>query len=260
MLKLKKGDAILFIHIFIMIGLFGITWSHFNIFYYLLAFSKIMTLFTFCELILYIIFGSEKEIDMWRDIAQRNKILREKMINAFIKVYLLYGFCIFLLLTLPLTGITDYWQKNIINPGPSLVSSFEPDVIEGIIIILNFIFSVLVSWNGMYFFAGGYFEIKEYDFEKKFIKIKLSGFLKTAFIYALIFWIFFGSLDLIFIHILENSPMKGTEFIKTFLKPYVHWIPIFEIPILISLNLIFYFYGKRNFKNKIDILVRKEFD
>jgi len=253
----KKRIPTLLFSIFIFIGLIGLTWSHFNIFYYLLTFSKIMTLFTLCVLILYIVFGSETEIEMWRDFLQRDQILREKMIQAFSKSYLVYGLCIIILLTLPLTGLTDYWQEKFINPGPSLVSSFRPNIIEGIIIILNFILNLLTSWNGMYFFVGRYFEILKYDFKKEFIKINLSGFLKVALIYALIFWIFFGSLDLTFINILENKPFNGTEFMKIIFEPIVQWIPVIELPILISINLIFYLYGKRNFKNRIDLVVSK---
>jgi len=258
--KFRMNMIIVKLHILVFLGLFGIAWSHVNLFYYLFAFSKILVIISVILLFLFINFDSDIIISYWKDLETRKKIVRGKLVYTFVEIIKLFAICIAILIFLRLTGVAEYWEEQFNDSTSTLVSYYQPVLLEGFVLCIVIILDFFAMWTAMYWFIGRFFQIKGYSYEKKIIKTRWSGFIISVLILTLIFWVLFGGIDLTFIGIIEGDSFEGTEIIRIFFEPYLHWIPVFEIPFLLILIAFFRINGQRGLTRRRDFVILEEIE
>lgn len=247
-LEFKKIIYPIRIFILFFLILFGFSWSHVNIYFYLFSFSKILIVFGVCLFTIYFITDKKDALEYWKIPNRRKELVKSKCLYSFIEIIIIFSTCLIIYFILYISGGIKYWDEKFGGDGTSLVSFYQPNIWEGLAIGVVFILTLSAVWAAMYWFVGRFIQIEGYNEERQIVKIKLSKFLMCMGILVLIFWLIFGGIDLAYIRILTGGSFEGIIVIKNLLEPIVHWIPLIEVPFLIFLNAIFYIDGRKSLR------------
>jgi len=247
--ELKKVLYPVRLTILVFLILLGFAWSHVNFYFYIFIFTKILIVFGVCLFTIYAITDEKEVLEFWKTAEKRRKVVRTKMIYSTIETLTLFSICLFVFFILWVSGAIRYWDEKYGGGENPLVSLYQPDVWEILTIGAVFVLTLLAVWTSMYWFSGCFLKIKGYDEERKIIKIKLSKFLICISILVVVFWIIFGGIDLIYIRIKIGGSFEGIQALKNLLEPYVDWIPIVEIPVLVLFNIFFFLSGMKGLRH-----------
>ena len=219
-------------------------------------YAKILTMLGTSFLLINIVFDKEETILYWKDPEKRPVILNIKMKQSFIEILAVFFVNFIIIILSQNLGLLDFLYERV---GVKYFTSYyQPPLFEIILITIITTLSIIAIWTFMYWGVNRFLQIKKYSHKLKKLEIKKLGLYIFLMSSVAIFWLFLLIPDLLFIAV-KMGNFDGILYFKEFAQKNYLWILIMEIPLLIGLNLLFYFLGDKNMSERDNfVLVEKE--
>jgi len=232
-------------------------WSYSNLFFAIPTYIKMLILVGTLILITNITCDKPETALYWKDPEKRAMILNIKMKQSFFETIVIFIVNFIILVFTPITGALNFLYEN--ESNIRFISYYQPTFLEAVLITIIIILSFIAIWTSMYWFAGRFLQIKEYSNRLKRFVLKTSSVYICLMILLLIFWGAFYIGDFLFREVKIDGNFRDMEFLKDFTQRYYLWILTGEIFILLGINLLFYFNGDKNLRERDNfILLDKE--
>ncbi|GAH23874.1 unnamed protein product, partial [marine sediment metagenome] len=203
-----------------------------------------------------------KIITKWKEKGERNKVFVGKWLFALIESSKIFIFSLIILLIMNLTTFVTSLENRFIenNPGALSPFSYTPNIIEGVLIGVIILLSLLMIFTAPYWSVARFFTITGYLHDKKMVKAK-----GKPFVFALLFQIlpvilFTIVLDGMFVEIRHGDIYGNWGKLYTLLEGRAYYILLIQISLLLVLNLVYFFDGRRLMKNRENFVDSDEFN
>ncbi len=238
--------------VFIYILLFSIFNSSFNFYFFFLNIFKVFVFVVVCYTLVYVLLDEYKIVAKWMEPEARNKISRGKWLFALIEASKVFiPSCIILLimnLTNFVAGIENRFIEN--NPGALSPFSYSPNIIEGVLIGVIILLSLIMIFTAPYWSVARFFTITGYLHDKKVVKAKGKPFIFALLFQLLPLILFTIVLDRMFVEIKHGDIYSHWGNLFNLLEGRAYIALIIQASLLLVLNLIYFFDGWRLMKKR----------
>ena len=227
-------------------------WSYFNFYFYILTILKFLVIASLPLHAISLAADSEEIVEYWKDGTYRKKIIREKLFYTAYQLIVLFLVSLAIFSLFHLTGMVDRWEtKGILTP-----SYYTLSAIEGVLIAIVCLLSVVTMWTSAYWYTGYFAKIKRFSKEKGSIVLDKLAYLALAIV--IVFLLFYVGLYLFlddpFITLKAGGSFEGELFLKTIAETLGYWTFVIEIGVLVVINLVFYLMGRRGLKTRTNFV------
>ena len=238
--------------LFIYAVLFSILSGSFNFYFFFLNIFKIIIFAVMCYTMVYILFDDQRTMTKWQEKAERDNIFLGKWFFSLIESSKVFVPSIVLLLILNFTSFKASLENRFIenNPGALSPFSYNPNIIEGILIGTIIILSLLMIFSAPYWSVARFFTINGYIQEKKLVKVKGKQFMFALLFQLLLLIIFTIVLDGMFIEIRHGDIYDHWGIFFTLLEGRAYIILLIQVCLLLILNIIYFLDGWKQMKKR----------
>ncbi len=227
-------------------------WSYFNYYFYMLIILKFLVVASIPLHAISLVADSEEIIEYWKDGTYRKKIIREKLFYTAYQLIVLFLVSLAIFSIFHLTGMVDRWEtQGILTP-----SYYNPSAIEGVLIAIVCLLSVVTMWLAAYWHSGSFAKIKRFSKEKESVVFDNLAYLALA--TGIVFLLFYIGLYLFlddpFITLKAGGSFEGELFLKTIAETLGYWTFVIEIGVLVLINLVFYLMGRRGLNTRTNFV------
>jgi hypothetical protein len=258
----NRHSAFKAIHVILLVYilLFSMVNGSFNFYYFFMNIFKVISFIVVIYTMVYVLFDEHEILAKWNEKKDRHKVFTGKWLYALIQSAIVFVPSCIILLIINLSNFASSLENNFLldNPGALSPFSYTPDIIEGILIGLIILLSLLMIFTAPYWSVARFFTIIGYLHPKKTVKVK-----SKPFIFALLFQmfpliLFTIVLDGMFVEIRHGDIYNHWGNLFTLLEGRAYIVLLIQMSLLLIMNLVYFLDGRRLMKKRENFIELEE--